>query len=114
MGWRQLWLPVIIIIHCTHYLSSHCFCFMSASNNYKCLCFIIFFNFRRGGTSEERENMLLWGQGMVGNQDTILCGLLGGWVGGLIDGWVGRSVVGWMDGWMDGWMGWWMGGCKSH
>ena len=68
-----------------------------------------FFNFRRGGTSEERENMPLWGQGMVGNQDTILCGLLGGWVGGLIDGCVGRSVVGWMDGWMDGWVGGWVG-----
>ena len=72
--------------------------------------YLFFFNFRRGGTSEERENMLSRGQGMVGNQDTMPCGLLGGLVGGLIDGWVGRSVVGWMD----GWMGWWMGGCKSH
>ena len=84
MGWRQLRLPVIIIIHCTHYLSSNCFCFMSASNNYKCF-FFFFFYFRRGGTSEERENMLLRGQGMVGNQDTIPCGLLGGLVGGLIN-----------------------------
>ena len=49
--------------------------------------------------------MLLRGQGMVGNQDTIPCGLLGGWVGGLIDGWVGRSEVGWMDGWVGGWVG---------
>ena len=72
---------------------------MSASNNYKCLRFIFFFfNFRRGGTSEERENMLSRGQGMVGNQDTMPCGLLGWLVGGSIDGWVG----------------WWMGGCKSH
>ena len=47
--------------------------------------FSFFFYFRRGGTSEERENMLLRGQGMVGNQDTIPCGLLGGLVGGLID-----------------------------
>ena len=68
---------------------------MSASNNYKCLRFIIiFFNFRRGGTSEERENMLSRGQGMVGNQDTMPCGLVGGSI--------------------DGWVGWWMGGCKSH
>ena len=50
-----------------------------------CSFFFFFFNFRRGGTSEERENMLLRGQGMVGNQDTIPCGLLGGLVGGLID-----------------------------
>ena len=42
--------------------------------------------------------MLSRGQGMVGNQDTMPCGLLGGLVGGSIDGWVG----------------WWMGGCKSH
>ena len=42
MGWRQLRLPVIIIIHCTHYLSSNCFCFMSASNNYKCFFFFFF------------------------------------------------------------------------
>ena len=97
MSWRQLRLPVIIIIHCTHYLSSHCFCFTSASNNYKCLCFIylfIFFNSRKGGTSDERENMLLREQGMAGNQDTITYGLLGGWVVVLIDGCVGRSVVG--------------------
>jgi len=95
VGWRQLRLPVvIIIIHCTRYPSSHCFCFMSASNNYKCLCFMFFLNFRRGGTSEERENMLLREQGMAGNEDTISYGLQGGWVGGLIDGWVGRSVVG--------------------
>ena len=69
--------------------------------------FVLYFflNFRRGGTSEERENMLLPGQGMVGSQDTIPCGLLGGWVGGLIDGWVGRSVVGRMDGWVGGWVG---------
>ena len=58
---------------------------MSASNNYKCLCFIIFFNFRRGGTSDERENALLREQGMAGNQDTISCGLLGGWVGRWVD-----------------------------
>ena len=106
MGWRQLRLPVIIILHCTHNLSSHCFCFMSASNNYKCLCFIyFFFNFRRGGTGEERENMLLREQGMAGNRDTIPYGLLGGWVSGLIDGWLGRSVVGWMVGWAGGWVG---------
>ena len=42
MGWRQLRLPVIIIIHCTHYLSSNCFYFMSASNNYKCFFFFFF------------------------------------------------------------------------
>ena len=42
----------------------------------------VFLNFRRGGTSEERENMLLREQGMAGNQDTIPYGLLGGWVGG--------------------------------
>ena len=49
--------------------------------------FFLFFSFyfRRGGSSEERENMLLRGQGMVGNQDTIPCGLLGGLVGELID-----------------------------
>ena len=41
---------------------------------------LFFFNFRRGGTSEERENMLLPGQGMLGNQDTVPCGLLGVWV----------------------------------
>ena len=64
----------------------------------------VFLNFRRGGTSEERENMLLREQGMAGNQDTIPYGLLGGWVGGLIDDWVGRSVIGWMDGWVGGWV----------
>ena len=64
--------------------------------------YVFFFNFRRGETSEERENMLLREQGMAGNQDTILYGLLGGWVGGLIDDWVGRSVIGWMDGWVGG------------
>ena len=60
----------------------------------------VFLNFRRGETSEERENMLLREQGMAGNQDTIPYGLLGGWVSGLIDGWLGRSVVGWMGGWV--------------
>ena len=64
----------------------------------------VFLNFRRGGTSEERENMLLREQGMEGNQGTIPYGLLGGWVGGLIDDWVGRSVIGWMDGWVGGWV----------
>ena len=48
----------------------------------------------KGGTSNERENMLLREQGMAGNQDTITYGLLGGWVAVLIDGCVGRSVVG--------------------
>ena len=43
MGWRQLRLPVIIITHCTRYPSSNCFCFTSASTNYKCLCFRLFF-----------------------------------------------------------------------
>ena len=43
---------------------------------------------------------------MVGNQDTMPCGLLGGLVGGLIDGWVGigRWLDGWMDGLVDGWV----------
>ena len=39
---------------------------------------MFFLNFRRGGTSEERENMLLREQGMAGKQDTIPNGLLGG------------------------------------
>ena len=69
------------------------------------VCALCFLNFRRDGTSEERENMLLREQGMAGNQDTIPYGLLGGWVGGLIDDWVGRSVIGWMDGWVGGWVG---------
>ena len=46
---------------------------------------MFFLNFRRGGTSEERENMLLREQGRAGNQYTIPFWLLGGWVGGLID-----------------------------
>ena len=58
--------------------------------------YFFFFNFRRGGTSEERENMLSRGQGMVGNQDTMPCGL----VGGSIDGWVGWWVGGLVDGWV--------------
>ena len=58
------------------------------------LFYFLFFNFRKGGTSDERENMLLREQGMAGNQDTITYGLLGGWVVVLIDGCVGRSVVG--------------------
>ena len=71
-----------------------------------------FFNFRRGGTSEESENMFLREQGMAGNQDTIPYGLLGGWVGRWLDGWMGELVDGWvqeplwlMVGWVVGWVG---------
>ena len=80
MGWRQLWLPVIIIIHCTHYLSSHCFCFMSASNNYKCLCFIFFFLILGEVELAKKEKICSYGGKVWWEIKTLYS--VGYWVGG--------------------------------
>ena len=63
MGWRQLRLPFYFIItHCTHCL----FIVFVLGLHLISICALFFFwlNYRSGGTSEERENMLLREQGM--------------------------------------------------
>ena len=82
--WRQLRLPVIIttllhyyyIVPAIRLLTIIALCLHLIITS---VCALFFLNFRRGGTSEERENMLSRGQGMVGNQDTCPVGYWVGW-----------------------------------